>query len=360
MRLKQPFYIEGNPYSLKELLIFCKDVQMDPEAPDWKKELMEFIGLFLDESAKDIVQYTSGTTGDPAEYLLNRQSMIRSAEKTIRYFNLKKGDSVLLCLPIRYIAGKMMVVRAMIGRLNLHLVEPSSRPLKAASLHDICFTAMVPLQVHESLNHGDDLSIIENLLIGGGEISPLLKDQLSKMEKPRIYESFAATETYTHFALRPLSSSASDSGFSVLDEVSVFQDDRGCLEVDVPGVTHGRISTNDLVEITPDGRSFKWLGRIDNVINSGGIKIIPEILEQKIREYLGKDCLVIPEKDARLGERVVLLIEIPDQSPPLESWMQVLREKLSPYELPARIIAVRKIPRNNSFKYDRKQATKLI
>ncbi|HEC44343.1 MAG TPA: hypothetical protein ENI20_16090 [Bacteroides sp.] len=355
-----PFFLEGASFNLEELLSFCRQAVNDKNMPEWKLDVLAFMNLFLDPATGEIEQQTSGTTGNPKKFVLNRGSMIRSAAKTNQYFGLKPGDPVLLCLPIRYIAGKMMVVRALLGGLNLRLAEPSSRPLKAFSTGALKFGAMVPLQVHESLKNGDDLSVMDQLLIGGGEIHPALKDKLIENERPVVFESFATTETYTHFALKRINGKQPDIDFRLLDGVSIARDKNGCLEVVVKGITEGRVITSDFVEVSSDGKGFRWLGRRDNVINSGGIKIIPEVLEQIIREVLGQDCLVLPQNDARLGESLVLVVETREKSPPLDRWLQLLREKLSRFEIPARIIPVERIPRNTSFKPDRGEAFKLL
>jgi O-succinylbenzoic acid--CoA ligase len=221
------------------------------------------------------------------------------------------------------------------------------------------FTAMVPLQVHESLKNGDNLGATDILLIGGGELHPALQRQLALLEKPAIYQSFAMTETYTHFALRRINGSLPETGFRPLPGVRITLDKRGCLEADIPGITPGKVHTNDLAEILGNG-TFRWLGRFDNVINSGGIKIMPELVEQHITEVLGKECLVISERDERLGEKLVLLVETDEKNLDPDSLIKALRSRIPAYEIPRKILAVRQIPRNTSMKPDRIAARELI
>jgi O-succinylbenzoic acid--CoA ligase len=359
MELKEGFRLDGVPHNRESLVRYCHDTLNRPGIPGWRKELCLFMHHWFDPAVPVIEQQTSGSTGKPRKHLFYREAMVRSAQNTLTQFNLQTGERVLLCLPIRYIAGKMMVVRAMVGGLDLVTVEPSGRPMTGWE-GNVSFAAMVPIQVHESLHHGDDLSPVGILLIGGGEIHPTMRQHLAGMERPGIYESFAMTETCTHFALRRINGTDPDLLFLPMQGVSVSQDHRGCLVVNVDGVTGGPVTTNDLVEIEPHGKGFKWLGRVDHVINSGGIKIIPEILEQKIRAALGLDCLVLPEKDARLGNRLLLVIESEKSDPPVEQWLQSLREVLPTYEVPRRILTVPRIPRNPSFKPDRKETLRLV
>ncbi|MCD4670465.1 MAG: hypothetical protein K8S14_08460 [Actinomycetia bacterium] len=137
-------------------------------------------------------------------------------------------------------------------------------------------------------------------------------------------------------------------------------DHRGCLEVEVPGITSGPLVTNDLVEINTNGDEFSWLGRFDNLINTGGIKIIPELLEEQAGKIIGQECLVLPEPDRKLGNRLVLMVEFEGADPPLEKWLDLLRKQLSSYELPRRVVTVKALPRNRSMKPDRTSALKLL
>ena len=352
MNLPAIFHIEGTLFDRDALIARCENSMEDGSMLEWKRDVYVFIRLFLEGSAVQIEQKTSGTTGDPTLHVLKKESMICSARKTVQFFDLQPGDRTLLCLPVRYIAGKMMIVRALVGGLDLVMTEPSARPLR--DLHgSFSFGAMVPLQVHESIQQGDDLSFVKQLLIGGGELHPSIKGALARMGSMAVYESFAMTETYTHFALKRINGESPDDDFRLLDGVSVHLDDRGCLVVEVPGVTTGPVTTNDLVEISPSGRGFRWLGRYDNVIKSGGIMIVPEMLELRITRLIGNRCLVLPEVDVKLGEKLTLLVEYGEPDPPVDTWLEVLHKELSGYEVPKRIVTVEEIPRNQSFKPDR-------
>jgi O-succinylbenzoic acid--CoA ligase len=359
MELKEPFLLEGISYNREQLSDLCLLAEKDVGMPLWKRDVFAFIKQCMDPFTGEVKQYTSGTTGDPKPHSLSMESMVISARKTLLFFKLKRGDKALLSLPIRYIAGKLMVVRALVGGLDLLLAEPAGRPLTSLK-QQVNLAAMVPLQVHETVEHGDDLSLISSLIIGGGELRHSLREQLSLMQEPNVYETFGMTETYTHFALKRINGNHPQSAFHLLDGVSITLDDRNCLVVSVAGITQGPLTTNDLVEIDASGRSFRWLGRYDHVINTGGIKVIPERVEEQIRRLIGVDCLLLPEPDERLGERLVLLAEIPESDPPAGNWLSSLSEVLSTYEIPKRIVTVKEIPRNPSMKKDRAAARLLI
>jgi O-succinylbenzoic acid--CoA ligase len=358
MEPKGPFRIDGITYSHAELLGQCRHSIEGAVAPRWYRDVFSFIWQFLDQGKGPIRQRSSGTTGDPKWFDLEREAMILSATRTLRFFNLKPGDRAMLCLPMDYVAGKMMVVRGLVGGLDLVLVEPSGRPLESTT-GKFDFAAMVPLQVRGSLKAGDDLSGIRQLLVGGGELHPSIRADLSVMELPAVYESFAMTETYSHFALRRINGPFPDSGFRPMEGVKIGKDERGCLVVEMPGLSNGPVVTNDLVEMDVQGSCFNWLGRIDNVINSGGIKVIPEILEQRIRELLGLECLLLGEQDEKLGQKLVLLVEYTGLRPPVDRWFELLRHRLKEHEVPKIIDPVREIPRNAAYKPDRGAARQL-
>lgn len=316
----------------------------------WQSELFRFILDFFD-SDKALIQRTSGTTGNPKTFLLNRDSMIQSAQMTIDRFKLQAGDTALLNLPVRYIAGKMMLVRALLGGLNLLTVKPSGRPLEDID-RQIDFGAMVPLQLFESLKHGDPLNRFGKLLLGGGEISYTLRQDLQLLEHTEVYETFGMSETYTHFAVKRINGNSPDTAFSLLKGVKIQRDGRGCIEVDIPGITNGIVSTNDLVEIK-SGDSFEWLGRIDNIINSGGIKINPERLEEKIRKVLDFELVISAIPDPKLGERLILVLESDSERLQLEELTSSLAAILEKHEMPGKIIVIPELPRNLSMKIDR-------
>ena len=355
----EPISIEGQSYTRQDLLELCRIMTSHSGVPEWKREVYAFILLFLDFGGEEIVQKTSGTTGDPKEIRLTREAMLLSARRTLDSLKLQPGNSALLCLPVRYIAGKMMVVRALAGGLDLILQDPSGRPLEGIT-ESVSFAAMVPLQIHETLLHQDPLFLISKLIIGGGALHESMRKVLARMEFPEAYLTFGMTETCTHFALKRINGKMPDSQFKTMEGVELKLDHRGCLEVNVPGITPEPVITNDLVEIHDTGGGFTWLGRYDNVINSGGIKIIPELLEQQARLCTGFECLVLPEPDRKLGEKLVLLVEYSGENPPMEKWLHCLRNSLSAYEIPRRVLTVSELPRNNSMKPDRTSAARLL
>ncbi|MCD4670464.1 MAG: AMP-binding protein [Actinomycetia bacterium] len=213
--IADPLLLEGKVFTKRALLDYSTTKAKDSGVPGWKRDVLSFIGLFLDPDSGAIIQKSSGSTGDPKSFTLSREAMLLSAQRTIRFFHLKRGERALLSLPVHYIAGKIMVVRALLGGLDLILTEPSSRPLQNLA-RVVSFAAMVPLQIEESLNHGDPLERISKLIIGGGELHPATREKLSSMAKPEVYETFGMTETYTHFALKRINGPEREPRFKLL------------------------------------------------------------------------------------------------------------------------------------------------
>lgn len=308
------------------------------EGDAYEKSIGEFFLDWFDK--KDYIEMTtSGTTGLPKLVRLEKQAMIQSALATGDFFGLKPGDKALLCLPTQFIAGKMMLVRSLILGLELDVVSPSLHPLDLnTTTYD--FVAMVPLQVQNSI---DGLSKVRKLIIGGAKLDAALEEKLLPL-KTEIYETYGMTETITHVAAKRLG----DSVFSILPNVKISQDDRQCLVINVATISDEAIVTNDLVELINE-QQFIFLGRIDNVINSGGVKLIPEQIEAKLIGKIPNRFFVTGLPDTTLGEKLVLVIEGEKQEFPADFF-----DVLGKYEKPKEIVFVTKFKENENGKLLRK------
>ncbi len=272
---------------------------------------------------------TSGSTGLPRKIAMKKSWMENSARLTAEVFDLKRGDTALLCLPPQFIAGRMMLVRAMHLGLELEVTEPSSDPL-AAIRREIDFAAMTPLQLSQSITQGR-LEKVKTLLVGGAQVSPALIKQ-TQLLKTRVFETWGMTETASHIAIRPLNGVHKSDCFSALPGVRFSQDERGCLVIQADHLGGEAIATNDVVELLHH-RAFRWLGRYDNVINSGSVKIFPELIEQKLAPHLAaRQFYITATADEALGQKVVLLIEGEPFPLPQEAW-----DSLAKYEKPREI-----------------------
>jgi len=316
------------------------------EGDVYEKQLGDFLLDWLD-SNDTIKVKTSGSTGRPKRIKLSKQAMVDSALATGDYFKLKPGDSSLLCLPTNYIAGKMMVVRAIILGLSLDLVSPSSNPLEFVN-RKYHFAAMVPMQLRNSLSK---LSIIKTLIVGGAKVSDDLVKEI-QTSTSSIYETYGMTETVTHIAVKKLNNLKTNSSklaFEVLLNVDISQDDRNCLVINAPYLNNSPIITNDVVKLYSK-TSFELLGRFDNVINSGGIKIHPEQVEGHLSSFFDVDFFIASRENEALGEELILVIEGKEQALP-----KGIFKTLQKHEIPKSLLFIKTFKRTSSGKINRVQ-----
>lgn len=305
--------------------------------------LEEFLAQWNDTS--DVIEvHTSGSTGKPKRLLVEKRRMVNSARITCDFLGLKEGDSALLCMPLDYIAGKMVVVRSLVSHLHLISVTPSSHPLKDVT-QPIDFAAMVPLQVYSSMQEPAErerLLSIRHLIIGGGAIDDSLESQLQQFPNA-VWSTYGMTETLSHIALRRISGENSSLWYSPLDGVDVSLSSDSCLEIYAPQVNPEKLHTNDIAELRtlPDGsKEFRILGRKDNVIDSGGIKIQAEEVERLLRPHLSCGFMITKVSDARLGEAVTLLVESDD----VDNILAVCKHVLPRHWVPRHIFPESHIP----------------
>ena len=296
---------------------------------------------------------TSGSTGTPKPMLVEKQRMLNSARITCDFLGLQEDDTALLCMSLDYIAGKMMVVRALERHLKLITVEPSGHPLD----NDLCqidFAAMVPMQVYNALQvpaECERLKQIRHLIIGGGAIDDALAAALKSFPH-HVWSTYGMTETLSHIALRRLNGPDASDYYTPFPSVKVSLNDESCLVINAPEVCSERLVTNDIAELS-EGR-FRILGRKDNVICSGGIKIQTEQVERQLRSHLSQPFLITKRPDEKFGEVVVLLTE-----GPVDEARAVCERILPKYFQPKAYLHVDKIPLTETGKPARKQAEDL-
>ena len=270
--------------------------------------LEEFLSEWNNVSPFVHVQ-TSGSTGTPKTMRVEKQRMLNSARITCDFLGLQPGNTALLCMSLDYIAGKMMVVRALERHLKLMTIAPSGHPLSGL-MEDIDFAAMVPMQVYNSLQVPEErerLKQIRHLIIGGGAIDDALSDQLKDFPNA-VWSTYGMTETLSHIALRHLNGPEASLWYTPFPSVSLSLSSDSCLIIDAPEVCPERLVTNDIAELSPDYR-FRILGRKDNIICSGGIKIQAEELERQLRSLLHLPFIITKCPDEKFGEIIVLLTE---------------------------------------------------
>ena len=309
------------------------------------------LNAFLEEwngPGECITVHTSGSTGEPKPMQARKEFMEASARMTCRFLGLQEGDSALLCLPLRFIAGKMMVVRSQVAGLRLIPCEPCGHPLRGLAEPPV-FAAMVPLQVFNSLQvprEAELLRGIRHLIIGGGAVDHALAAQLKDFPNA-VWSTYGMTETLSHIALRRLSGPLADDWYTPFGGVSVELNAQGCLTVTAPHIGCHQLATHDIAEMDARGR-FRILGRSDNTINSGGIKIQAEQVEDTLRRHGLREVHVTAAPHAKFGECVVLLTT----ADPAEAG-RTCRACLPAYSVPRRILHVDTLPLTPTGKPDR-------
>ncbi|WP_405415638.1 AMP-binding protein [Maribacter sp. Asnod1-A12] len=322
------------------------------EGEEFEKHIGEFIIDWIDDSPTISVK-TSGSTGTPKTIVLKKVQMENSALATGSYFNLSPGSSALLCLPATYIAGKMMLVRAMVLGLDIHFVPPTSNPLEGIN-RSFDFGAMVPLQVANSLTK---LSLLHKLIVGGAPISTSIRKEIKGISNAS-YETYGMTETITHIAVKPLNNIVSDDmPFSVLPDVVISKDDRNCLVINAPKIADETVVTNDVIELVST-KEFKWLGRFDNVINSGGIKLHPEHIEKVLSKYVNVPFFIIGVEDEELGQKVVLVVEDASKSE-IQKIIDTIQD-IRKFEKPKNILVAKEFQRTENGKVQRSKTLEQI
>ena len=355
-QLSPHFRCNKSNLSSKEIVIYANQLLVSNDV--CLKDIGIFLLNWLDDKEYITVQ-TSGSTGKPKQIELLKEHMINSALATGEYFSCKENTKALLCLSANYIAGKMMLVRAMVLGWDIHLVSPISNPLEnLTTSYDFC--AMVPMQVEASLTN---LHKVKKLIIGGAPISSMLYKELQKVTT-NCYATYGMTETITHIAVKKvnnfstaISNDSEKSYFYILPNVSITQDDRDCLVINAPKVSNETIVTNDIVKLTSNS-SFTWLGRYDNVINSGGVKIFPEQIEEKLSQLIEKRFFVAGIPDERLGKKLILVIESDIRL--CISKFDYEKCKLTKFEIPKQVFELPKFIETASGKVQRKQILKQL
>lgn len=319
-------------------------------------DLQDFLKEWFDDSPT-LTVHTSGSTGTPKMLVVRKEQMMNSARITCEFLHLQPDDKALLCMSLKYIAGKMMVVRALVAGLDLIIREPSGHPL-ADIEEPLRFAAMIPLQVYNTLQVAEEksrLEDIETLIIGGGAIDPGLAEALLPFPQ-RIYSTYGMTETLSHIALRRLNGAEASEYYHPFPSVHLSLSSDQTLVIDAPQVSDELLVTNDVADLRPDG-SFAILGRKDNIINSGGIKIQAESVENQLRVFISVPFALTSVPHPKFGEALTLLVrqDVPDK----DRLQTEINQRLPKYQQPKYILFVDGIPLTETGKISRAECKRI-
>ena len=310
---------------------------------------------------------TSGSTGEPKTIFINRKQALASVAMTQAALGLREGWHSLVCLDTETIAGKMMLIRSLEIGMNMHIVSPTSNPFKQFNkFTQIDFVAMVPLQIAQIIADGDleKLNSARAILVGGTSIGKGLEQQMQSITCP-IYNSYGMTETVSHIALRLMNTLQKQLAYQKLENIEIAKDARECLSIKGTVTNNEWLETNDVVELLPNGY-FQILGRIDNVVNSGGVKIQLEAIEKLIADFFYRQTIsnkffLTSLPNPTLGLQLVLVMEgevwIKEKQNELLNSLHQLCPK---YKAPKLVFFVKHFLETKSQKIDRIATRKLI
>lgn len=310
-----------------------------------------------------VVCHTSGSTGKPKEIRLKKEFMRQSAGRTNDFFNIDCSSRLHTCLDFQYIASKMMTVRADEAKCTLTSEEPSSRPLEEIGIDDVIdLLSVVPAQMEWILDNVEKWRGLRHILIGGSAIPPMMRRRIA-LSGYDAWESYGMTETASHIALRKVTEE--EIPFTTLPGISVEINKKDCLVVTMPDGT--KLATNDIA-VVEDSKSFRILGRADNCVISGGIKIMPEELERRLGPFIAFDYCISSVPDKKWGEKLVLVVEEPEESIEESLLLEAVGVRLRQYrkildlgvKSPKDVVRVSEFPRTSNGKIDRKRLKKIL
>lgn len=326
--------INGKIWSKEELQEeICKGAW---EEEHWQ-DFWSLISQLIDQKEHILVQ-SSGSTGKPKHIEIAKEKMLASASMTCKYFELNSEKTALLCLSTKHIGGIMMVVRAFFSGMNLLVEKASANPLKKIN-KKIDFVAMVPYQVQACLaEDAKKLAEVGIVLIGGGSVQNQLEESLIS-QQVHAYSSFGMTESISHFAVREI---GKEEFYECLEGIEIELSKRGTLILNAPKILENKLETNDLIELIGKNK-FKWLGRSDFAIESGGLKMHPELIEKALEKHFEERIMISSLPSNRFNNELILIIEGDKRDIDEEIF-----KKLKTYEQPKQIFFLKSFQESNS------------
>lgn len=350
------FCIQFSSLTEKELAEIATQ-KLQTELPDWERNIWQFVSDWFNPSIPSVKVFTSGSTGAPKQIEHTKQAMLHSARMTCEALELQKGDNALLCLPVTKIAGMMMLVRSLHAGLNLYCIEPSATPLKNIPAElPLAFAAFTPMQLHSATKDYEQFlkaETIQKIILGGERVSAEVLDIVRRFTN-NVYATFGMTETISHIALKKLNGAHADAHFKMLGSIKIATGEENRLLIEAPELGQPHLITNDVVRIVSENE-FDWLGRTDNVINTGGVKIYPEELEQLLQPHIQPAYFIGALPDERTGEKLVLAIEMEQltQSDKLE--LKEVFDTFTALQRPKAVLLFRQFARTANGKIKRKE-----
>jgi o-succinylbenzoate---CoA ligase len=305
-----------------------------------------------------VVLATSGSTGVPKAAELTADALLASARASLARIGAVAGTGRwLCCLPTHHIAGLGVLVRSLVSGVEPAFADRVDAELVAAAPCD--YVSLVPTQLRRLLDAGAPVDRFGTILVGGAATPTDLLDA-ADAAGARVVTTYGMTETcggcvYDGVPLDGVRVETDAAGLIRIAGPVLFSGYRLAPELTKASVHDGWFVTSDLGEVTADG-SVVLRGRADDVINTGGEKVVPAQVERALRALDSvSDAVVVGVPDADWGERVTAIIVPADRtSPPNLAVLRMeLRGTLPRYAMPRAIVTVEQIPMLASGKPDR-------
>ncbi len=342
----------------EQAIITLAREKLRQDVEDWEKQIWQFIIDWYNPSITTIQIFTSGSTGTPKQITHSKLAMLNSAAATCTALNLKPGNRALLCLPINKIAGIMMAVRSIHNKMKLVCIKPSTTPFAALpETLNIDFAAFTPMQFYEVIANRTSYNRANKMgkIILGGEDLRLESIHFIRELKSEVYTTFGMTETISHIALKRINGDNPEASFKILPGIHITVDDRSCLVIDAPQLGQPHLVTNDVINLVGNNE-FHWLGRADNVINSGGVKIYPEEIERQLLKEVYTPYFIASLPDSKTGERVVLAMETDNLSETEKGRLTSIFGNLEKLNRPKQVLLIPRFITTENGKLKRKES----
>ncbi len=344
------FHINGKSFSLNEISNWIKS----PSESKIESQVKAVYQEFLFSEADHIEIFTSGSTGAPKLIRHSKEKVFHSAQMSNHFFQLGEGKKVLLVLPPEKIGGRMLIIRSIVGGMDLYYVTPRLNPFSEIRLSNFDFCSLTPAQLATIIKDKaslEQLRKIKKILLGGSEVTDEILN-FTQNEHTEYFHSYGMTETISHVAIRALNGENKSEFYTALDDVNFeLKEETGQLIIHAPTILKDSLLTNDIVEIR-DYTSLKWLGRLDNIVNSGGIKLVIEEIEKKIKSFFKGEFFLTSEKDDILGEKLVIIVK--NELKQIPKLKENINRELDRFERPKMIYIVNHFPVTDNGKIIRK------
>ncbi len=326
----KPLFFMGRSLLPGQALAFATEQLETDVLSDHERAFWSLIQQWFNPACRAFSLQTSGSTGSPKSISFSRNWVEEAANAQILALNSYPIDHAWLALPVDRAGGFMLVIRALLAGWNISLLTNRLDPLlelsEEAKQERNVVLSLLPAQAVACLNSGsinEAGNCFSLILLGGANVSESLGQQLNAVLPCAMLQTYGMTESLSFVALKTLE----DSHFTLISPYKAKEEADTSLTISLPaywtGLTeneHFYLPTNDSVELDVSNQDrFKVLGRLDNLINSGGLKLLPEQLENDLSNLIQDTQItfaIVGVPHEKWGERPVWVFQepLPDEA----------------------------------------------